>query len=110
MSNDLDTQVGKQIVQSIMDRTKDAYSRDRYGEKLWRRCVQKLLLTYSVEQTEWILFSKFMRHNADYFETSRGIPLNFIDLSLAQNQFPTRDEIDSIIVEDRWDTKTLKCL
>ena len=53
--------------QAMMERTRDAYSFDHYGEEAWLNAINLLSLIYNEAEVEWILFSKYMRWAADRF-------------------------------------------
>lgn len=57
------------MVTKIINGTKEAYSIDRYGDKLWEEIIIYLLSEgYSPEEIEWTLLSKHMRWAGDMME------------------------------------------
>ena len=56
----------------MLERTRDAYSFDRYGEEAWLNAISLLSLIYNEAEVEWILYSKYMRWAADRFGTWSG--------------------------------------
>jgi|CXWL01.1.fsa_nt_gi hypothetical protein len=55
-------------VAEIMDKTKTAYSRDRYGETAWRSNIESLLKAgFSAEHVEWLMLAKYARWSGDAF-------------------------------------------
>jgi hypothetical protein len=65
---------------AMAEKTSDAYSFERYGEKSWLANTKFLLAKYTEEQVEWILRSKHMRWAADYAEGNYGrIPKNTME-------------------------------
>lgn len=54
--------------QALLERTRDAYSFDRYGATAWANAIRLLDAEgYTEDEIEWILCSKYMRWAADHF-------------------------------------------
>jgi hypothetical protein len=64
---------------AMAEKTKDAYSFDRYGERCWLASVKFLLTHFAANQVEWILRSKHMRWAGDFSEGRRGIPMKTME-------------------------------
>lgn len=59
-----------QQINDLSEKTSDAYAYDRYGEGAWMHSIVNLsAIGYTLEQIEWILYSKYMRWAADRFGT-----------------------------------------
>ena len=57
------------LVTKIINATKEAYSVDRFGDKLWEEIIVYLLNEgYSEDEIEWALLSKHMRWAGDFME------------------------------------------
>ena len=59
---------------AMLERTRDAYSFDRYGERAWMNAIRLLAPSCTEEEVEWILRSKYMRWAADRFGDWSGDP------------------------------------
>ena len=58
--------MGIGAIREIMDNTKNCYSRDRYGDKLWEEIIQWFMEGgYNPKEIELILDSKYMRWGMD---------------------------------------------
>ncbi len=78
---------------ALAEKTKDAYSAERYGKKCWLAQTKFLLIHFTEEQVEWILRSKHMRWAADKFETARGVPLKTMEKWYADGSLDSDDEM-----------------
>ena len=77
----------------LAEKTKDAYSAERYGKKCWLAQTKFLLTKFTEEQVEWVLRSKHMRWAADKFETARGVPLKTMEKWYAEGNLINDDEM-----------------
>lgn len=59
---------------AMLERTRDAYSFNRYGEEAWMNAIRLLAPLYTEDDVEWILRSKYMRWAADRFGDWSGDP------------------------------------
>ena len=76
----MNTTTKNNTIKLLMNKTEDAYSRERYGNQLWRTSIKYLLKYYNTKQVEWILRSKHMRWAADAYENNKGINKQTIQL------------------------------
>lgn len=58
---------------ALAEKTKDAYSFDRYGAKSWLANIKFLLTKFTEEQVEWIMRSKHARWAADWSQTRPNV-------------------------------------
>lgn len=55
-------------VLKVLNATTTAYSRERYGEKYWKKNIESLLTAgFSVKQVTWLMNSKYARWSHDAF-------------------------------------------
>lgn len=85
------------IFQKIMDNTKGAYSRDRYGDELWAEIIKWLLGGgYNENEIELILGSKFMRWGMDRMSENDNISLRAFDDYFSNEE----DDIQEMIYDE----------
>lgn len=58
---------------ALAEKTKDAYSYDRYGKASWLANIKFLLIKFTEEQVEWIMRSKHARWAADWSQTRPNV-------------------------------------
>jgi hypothetical protein len=94
------------VIQHIVDDTYEAYSFDRYGEKLWKEIIAWLLEGgYSPEEIELILGSKFMRWGMDYMEDR--VP-NQVSLKDFDDYFSDHEDDIQEMIEDELGSPELE--
>jgi len=96
---------------ALAEKTKDAYSHDRYGKKSWLAQTKFLLTKFTEEQVEWILRSKHMRWAADKFETARGVPLKTMEKWYADGSLDNDSEMPGVDIDPNLEKlKRIKAL
>jgi hypothetical protein len=88
---------------ALAEKTADAFSYDRYGERGWRACVKLLIRRgYNDREVEAILRSKWMRWAGDGAQTTRyghhnSVDLaRFLDVSMGRHEC-TQKDVDELV-------------
>jgi len=81
---------------ALAEKTKDAYSYDRYGKASWLANIKFLLTKFTEEQVEWIMRSKHARWAADAFETSHGVSSKTMEKYFAADGFYRCDDMPGV--------------